>query len=334
MLPITLREPKTPSASLRLVGPYDIDGTVAVAEGGGWVATVQHIENDWKRPVKRTTVMWDGVDWENPGDGFEPGRIRRRAIVGPLVENTLDPPFYCMVLDEIRIDRVASGAVWGTVTKTSAPHNWSAGYDQSVGRDVALDIGLAHCASVCAGDETAQPEMAPVSSTDRPKKLNFALVNRAVVLAFKGSTVRRRKGRTPPLIAVRANLGEALFLPNFEKHGERAEILFEEEIALDNPADLDQAARLRELIGNLPMVTAVAQRSRLTSLISEIDRAGLRPLASNPRLGVDVSASEDDDLVSRAEEVLVEAGIRKRQESGWLTARHAPSSPWMSAESV
>ena len=334
MLPLTLREMQTPSASLRLVGPYDIDGTVAVVEGGNWAATVQHIENDWKRPVKRTTMVWDGSDWGNAGGGFEPGRIRRRAIIGPLVENTLEPPFYCMTLDEIRIDRVTSGVVWGTVTKTSAPHNWSAGHDQAAGRDVALDIGLAHCASVCTAAEAALPEMAAVSSTDRPKKLNFALVNRAVVLAFKGSTRRRRKGRTPPLIAVRANLGEALFLPNFDKHCERAEMRFEEGIALGNPADLDQVARLRELIGDLPMVTAVAQRSRLTSLISAVDRTGLRPLASNPRLGVNVSRSDDDDLESRAEEVLVEAGIRKRQESGWLTARHAANSPWMSAESA
>ena len=334
MLPFALTEPKSSSASLRLVGPYDIDGTVAVVEGGGWSATVQHIENDWKRPVKRTTVVWDGTDWENPGDGFERGRIRRRAIVGPLVENTLDPPFYCMVLDEVRIDRVVSGAVWGTVTKTSGPHNQSAGHDRAAGRDVALDIGLAHCGSVFAADETALPEMASVSSTDRPKKLNFALVNRAVILAFKGSTGRRRKGRTLPLIAVRANLGEALFLPNFDKHGERAEIRFEEGVELDKSADLDQVARLRELIGELPMVTAVAQRSRLSALISAIDRAGLRPLASNPRLGVDVSGSDNDGLEGRAEEVLVEAGIRKRQESGWLTARHAPNSPWMSAEPV
>ncbi|MCY4499363.1 MAG: hypothetical protein OXC14_19020 [Rhodospirillaceae bacterium] len=334
MLPYALREPKTPSPSLRLVGPNDIDSTVAIVEGRNWAATVQHIENDWKRPVKRTTLVWDGADWGDRGDGFEPGRIRRRAIIGPLVENTLEPPFFSMTLDEIRIDRVKSGTVWGTVTASSGPHTRSAGHDQTAGRDVALDFGLSHCAGASVAECVRAPETYSISSTDRRKRLTFALVNRAIVLAFNGSKGPRKKGRTPPLIALRTNLGEALYLPGFEKYGERTEMCFENGISLDDPADPDHAGRLREFVDNLPLVTAVSQRSRLTALISAIERAGLPSLASNPRLAVNVMASDGDDLLERAESVLIEAGTHKRRESGWLSARHAPDSPWMSAETA
>ena len=324
--PYSLKNPKSGRASLRLVRPQDIDGTLASVDGGNGAATVQHIENDWKRPVKRTTLVWDGTDWGNEGDGFEPGRIRRRAIVGPIVENTGQPPFYSVILDEIRIDRVDSGgAVWGTVTATSGAHCSGAGSDLEAGRDAALDMALAHCATGRGADGSESLEMASELHTGRPRKLGFALVNRVVVLAFAGSRGSRPpKGRTPPLAAIGANVGEALFLPDFEKNGERVDLLFEGGIALDNPASLNDAERLLDLIGDLPVVTAGCQRSRLPVLIRAFGGVGLRSLAPNARLSVDVSASEDDDLAGHAEKILAAAGMVKRQESGWLTPRRQP----------
>ena len=44
------------------------------------------------KPDHLSTLVWDGTDWGIEGDGFEPGHIRRSPIVGPLVENTRDPP--------------------------------------------------------------------------------------------------------------------------------------------------------------------------------------------------------------------------------------------------
>ena len=64
---------------------------------------VQHIESGYKRPVNRTTLMWAGIDWED---------------VGPLEENRWHPPFHCMTLDEIPIDRVEAGGCGHRLPKT------------------------------------------------------------------------------------------------------------------------------------------------------------------------------------------------------------------------
>ena len=307
---------------MRLVRPQDVDGTIAFVDGGSWAVTVQHIENDWKNPVKRTTLMWAGTDWGDGGDGFQPGCIRRSAVVGPLVENTERAPFYSMSLDEIRIDRtVVGGALWGRLKEPRELIYEDAGHDLEAGRDAAFAIALRHCSYDYGADAPAKPRVATMPFASHQRQSNFGLVNRVVVLAFKTSRGSRLKGRTSPLSAIKANLGEALFKPSFEKCGERTDLIFENGIALDSLASSDNAEQLRGLIGDLPVVTAGVQRARLGTLNDQFGRAGLPLLDANQRLSVNVSGLGHGDLARDADDVLAAAGTRKRLDSGWLTPR-------------
>ena len=173
--------PGNVGALMRLVRPQDLDGTMAIVDSGAWGVTIQHIENDRKRPVKRTTLMWAGTDWGNLGEGTQLDNIRRRAIVGPLVENTRRPPFFCMTLDEVLIDRVEGGVAYGRETEPKDVLYEDAGRDVDAGRDAALTMALAHCASGYQADGLTIPEMTS-APTGRQRLPNFGLVNRVVAL--------------------------------------------------------------------------------------------------------------------------------------------------------
>ncbi|MDE0002783.1 MAG: hypothetical protein OXQ29_08820 [Rhodospirillaceae bacterium] len=296
---------------------------MAIAESETWAVTLLHIENDRHRPVKRTTLMWDGTDWANPADGFESGRVRRRAVVGPVVENTTRPPFYCITLDEIRIDDVKpNGAIWGRVTKTSGIRYEDAGHDLEAGRDALLDLSLEHCSHAFGVAGNAMPTVPSDYSVDRQRQTNFALANQVAVLAFASPSAPNARNRSTSLSAIRANLADALYRPDFAKRGERLDL------TLGDANNSDSLETLQSFIGDLPMVTAVHQRDRLGSLSTALKRAGLRPISANQRLSVNVSESNNEDLGRVADRVLAAAGTRKRIDSGWLsTQRLAAVSP-------
>lgn len=307
-------------ASERLLRPQDIDGSLAVVDTGNWAVTLQHIDNDRGRPSKRTTVMWAGRDWSHPGDGFEPGGIRRRAVVGPLVENTSRPPFYCMTLDEIRIDGVrADGAIWGHVTSSSGVRYEDAGANPAAGRDAALNTALHFCSHSFGADGYSSPTSPIKAPTDSQRPSNFALANQVMALAFRVSSAKRVKDRSIELFTIRANLAEALFRPDFEKRGERVAL------KVSGTADADSLDEFGLMIGNLPLVTTVDQRDHFSTLSATFKRAGLGTLSANSHLSVDVSTSDDRHPAHAAEDVLAAAGTRKCIDSGWLCpTRQAP----------
>ena len=301
---------------------------MAYVDGGTWSVTVQQIENDWKMPVKRTTLMWAGTDWDGTRDGLRPGCIRRTAVVGPLVDNTERTPFFSILLDETRIDRIDSGgALWGRRNELRQSFNEDAGQNLEAGRDLALAIALRHCSCEFGADATGGSGSAAAPFTVRQRHTNFALVNRVVVLAFQTQMKSRPKGQTSPLCAMRVNLGEALFLPNFEKDGVRTELIFENGIGLDSHSPTDDADRLIDLIGDLPVVTAGVQRARLGTLNAAFKRAGRSLLTENPRLSVDVSPLDNSNPAMAAEAIFAAAGKSKRRDSGWLCTEPPSGAP-------
>ena len=294
---------------------------MAIVDGGTWGVTIQHIENDRKRPVKRTTLMWAGTDWGFVGDGIQRGSIRRRAVVGPLVENTGRPPFYCLTLDELLIYRVEGGAAFGRETEPSEVLYEDASRGVEAGRDTALDKALAHCASGCRADGLTTPETASAPPAGRKRLSNFGLANWVVALAFRDSRGSSSNGRTASLVAIQANLADALSGSDSGKRSEPFDLVLGHGIALDGGTFSKNADRLRSLIGDLPVVTPSVQRHRVQALDSAFERAGLRSMVTNARLSVDVSGLGGGDITREAEDILAAAGARKRLESGWLLPR-------------
>ena len=318
----SLAAPTDNHTSERLVRPQDIDGSLAVVQGETWAVPLQHIESDRDRPSKRTSLMWAGKDWNDPGDGFEPGEIRRRAVVGPLVENTRQPPFYCMILDEIRIDGVkADGAIWGRVTQSSGVCYEEAGTDLEAGRDATLDTALDFCTHSFGANGHSLPRKPLEAPIDQQRQSNFALANQVIVLAFSVSSAPHIKDRKMELLTIQANLAEALFRPNFGVGGEQFTSMLAQG---DDSGCLDE---VRSTIGNLPLVTAIDQKKHLNALSRAFKRAGLRPLSANSNLSVDMETSDSRDLERVAKSLLANAGKRKRIDSGWLSPRCQPAAP-------
>ena len=318
----SLVTPTDNHTSERLVRPQDIDGSLAVVQDETWAVTLQHIESDRDQPSKRTSLMWAGTDWNDPGDGFEHGGIRRSAVVGPLVENTRKSPFYCMILDEIRIDGVkADGAIWGRVTKSSGVCYEKAGTDLEAGRDATLDRALDFCTHSFGADGHSLPTKPLEAPIDRQRQSSFALANQVVILAFSVSSAPRVKDRKMELFAIRANLAEALFRTDFSVRGEQLAS------TLDHAVTSDCLEEIRSMIGNLPLVAPVNQRNHLNTLSGTFKRAGLRPLNANSHLSVDMGTSNDLTPEHVAKNLLATAGARKRIDSGWLSSRSQPAAP-------
>ncbi|MDE0062965.1 MAG: hypothetical protein OXP09_06455 [Gammaproteobacteria bacterium] len=244
------------------------------------------------------------------------------------MDNTERKPFFSMSLDETRIDRIDSGgALWGRCKEPRHSFFEDAGQNLEAGRDLALDIALRHCSYDFGADAPAGSDVATFQSIVHQRHTNFALVNRVVVLAFQTHMKSRPKGQTSPLYAMRVNLGEALFLPNFEKESKRTVLVFENGIALDSHSSTDDADRLIDFIEELPVVTAGVQRARLATLNAAYKRAGRPLLAENPRLSVDVSPLDNSNPALAAEAIFAAAGKSKRRDSGWLCTEPPSSAP-------
>ena len=325
--------PLLSSGPKRLVRPQDVPGRLALVEGRSSPVTIRHMESGRDQlPQKRTTLMWAGTDWTEPGGGFRPGHTRRCATIGPLVECTQLPPFYSVTLEEILVGKIdASGAIWGRVTATSGIQYEDAGTDIESGRDAVLDIALDHCASWPNQDDVSSVEMVSVSPSARQMQQNFGVVNRVVVLAFRAAGGPLSHGRTIAVSAVETNLAQVLFRADLDAQSEQLDLTFARGAAADCVSYSEEAKRLRSLIGELPVLTARAHRGRLGALNSAFERAGIRTVEANPRLTVDVTAAGYDDPAHDIEAILAVAETRKRLESGWLSLRRSPSSSLIAA---
>ena len=289
--------------SEKLVRPNDIDGSLAIIGSENWAVTLRHIENNPSRGLKRTTLMWDGTDWDDPEIGIEPRRIRRRAVVGPWVENTPGSPFCCMVLYKVKLDDMKTDeAIWGR------PVNQPSVQYEEASRNAALDAALHFC-SYGFGDEPAtSPPVRSESPTDPQRQGNFHSVNQVVVLAFNASNASRLRDRVQGLFAMHTNLAEA-FLPSSVHSDPRT-------LNVDDAPNSEHLAELRSMIGDIPIVTAQAQKDSVGALNALFKQSGLNPVNGLPR-SVDITEAQTANLEQTVGKILSAARERKRIDSGW-----------------
>lgn len=299
------------------VSPQNVEAGQAVVEGDGWGATIRNIEGDQGDPLKRTTMMWGGVGWNARGFLPEDGSIHRRAVIGPLVENTANAPFFLLKLDAFRLNVEKDGGVSGSEVESSGVLYWPATPEPSLGRNAALDQALSFCTEGFGGgnDLRGSENPAPlVAAEPQQGESNLAKVNRTVALAFRGLESQPVKTAPAAVAGMRANLAMSFCKQDFV--GAPTAI----SVSLGREASTSDLETLRDFIGDLPVVVPIEHRHCLAPLNLSFKRAKLQELPVSGRCSVAVNGIASGSAIEdMAKSTLEAAGVRKRINSGWIT---------------
>lgn len=298
------------------VSPQNVEAGQAVVEGDGWGATIRNIEGDQGGPLKRTTMMWGGVGWHAREFLPEDGSIHRRAVIGPLVENTAKDPFFVLKLDAFRLNVEKDGGVSGSEVESSGVLYWPATPEPSLGRNAALDQALSFCTEEFGGggDLLDSENPAPlVGNEARQGESNLAKVNRIVALAFLGPESQPVKTAPAAVAGMRANLAMSLCQQDF------VGVPTAVSVSLGREASISDLETLRDFIGDLPVVVPIEHRHCLVPLNLLFKRAKLQELSVSGRYSVAVSGiAKGLAIEDIAKSTLEAAGVRKRIDSGWV----------------